>query len=870
MFTKRILTAAGTLAALMLLALSACELSEAEEAQKNLMRPYISEQPQSASYYNAQYGTNAALVYSAPPTLSVDVYDWDDGDGKLTYQWYGFEDLEEYCAARSGTPIPGATGKTYTPDQLDTTKGKKYYYYVVVTNTNKDALDEEKSASIQSEIAVIAFSAPGESLVPILAKSPANARYGWGATPNELQARATAPDGGTLSYQWYTNTEFSVTGGKAVLGATQSMYIPDPATLELGDNYAYVIITNSRTGQSYQITSVPAVITIVPGRNAAAPRIIEQPRDQLIFTNDPVKPITVEAESLDLGALSYQWYKNSSASVKNGTPVTASDGTVDETAANTSKFTPAVSTAAAGTSFYYVVVTNTNPNVVSETKTATTASKPVKVQVGAAGTPAANAYFVIDSGTRYQYIRGYGGMDVAWGNFPETNPDDTELMYDPERLGYNMLRIMIRADNVDPRTTVDSLISSGTRKYYFDNVKIVNKYGGFVEASPWTPPKEWKSNNSINGGGNLIPAYYKLYANYLRNFAQYMYDKGAPIYCISISNEPNYVAGYDGCEWEPEEMRDFFIEVGHFTSGIRGFGGGRETPYVLTVNGESANTPFINNPSLMDPRSKAAIDVLARHIYGSRTDSLWNSNKSLITKKDADGNDVMMEVWMTEHNINSANATGYYNDSTWNYIWRYLNDVDLVIRMNNENAFVWWASKRFYSMIGDGQSGTTDGAPLPRGWALSHYSRYSIDYTRIGLGLNPDRPTSTTKPPSATVSGTTIEHLDRGNSVVNRSKDDMDNTSPRITAFISPDGNTISMVLWTPTQPNGSGGTNMGTMEFKFPDGFEPQGVSAHRSTGGAAADIFQPYDGVVLSADRKYAYITMGPSELLSVKFTK
>jgi hypothetical protein len=349
-----------------------------------------------------------------------------------------------------------------------------------------------------------------------------------------------------------------------------------------------------------------------------------------------------------------------------------------------------------------------------------------------------------------------------------------------------------------------------------------------------------------------------------------MYDQGAPIYAISISNEPNYVAGYDGCEWTDDEMRDFFIDVGHFTTGIRGYGGGKETPYVLTVNGESANTPNINLAALRDPRSKAAIDVLARHIYGSRTDSLWNQNKALITKKDALGNDVMMEVWMTEHNINSANATGYYNDSKWNYVWRYLNDVDLVIRMNNENAFVWWASKRFYSMISDGQFGTPNPEPpslggvgpnaLPRGWALSHYSRYTIDHTRIHLVLTDGKN-------SVTGDGTAIPSIEFNSSVVNRSADDMDNTSPRITAFLSPDEQSISMVLWTPTKI-GSEGYDMGTIEVALPPGFEANGVSAHRSTGDN--DLFQPYNGIGLSADRTKAYITLGRSQIISVKFTK
>jgi O-glycosyl hydrolase len=875
MFTKKIVTAASILAILSLLALAACELSEAEAPRKSLMKPYISVQPQSASYYNGQYGNDPKLVYSAPPTLSVEVWDWESDDGKLTYQWYEFDKITDY-GTDAVKAIPGAEGtgskSEYTPTITDTASGKQYFYYVVVSNTNSDALDEVKTASLQSEVAVISFSAPSEPLMPVISRNPADARFRWGATLNSLQVKAAAPDRGQLTYQWYNNDTFSSDGGDIITGAIQSTFIPDPATLKLGDNFFYVVVSNTVTTGSApaQMASVPVNVYIERGVRATAPRINVQPKDQFVFTGKAAAALTVEAESLDGGVLSYQWYSNSVASVKDSQTKQKIDGEVTES------YTPS---AGQPVLYYFVEVKNTNVNVEKDQEAVTT-SKPAKVQVGSAGVPAGvtpNAFFTIPDpdGThleggrttknRYQYIRGYGGMDVAWGNFPRTSQADTELMYDPERLGYNMLRIMIRADNVDPGKTIEELLV-GDRPDYINNVKIVNRYGGYVEGSPWTPPKDWKSNNSINGGGNLIPAYYKLYANYLRNFSQYMYDHGAPIYAISISNEPNYVAGYDGCEWTQEEMRDFFLEVGHFTDGIRGFGGGKETPYVLTVNGESANSPNINVAALSNPKSKAAIDVVARHIYGSRKDSLWNNTnwKPLITKKDAEGNDVMMEVWMTEHNINSANATGYVNDSTWNYVWTFLNDVDLVIRINNENAFVWWASKRFYSMVGDGQSGTTDGAPLPRGWALSHYSRYTNDYTRIYLELTPGETSRMANGTVITLPGGGYNDV---SSNVNNNKDDMDNVSPRITAFVSPDGNAISIVLWAPTLKAGRGtGYDMGWLKVDLP--FEVEGVAAHRST--SATDIFREDNSIVLSDTRTSAFINLPEGVIVSVKFTK
>jgi len=867
-----------------MLVLAAC-LSGAEEPPTNLARPYISVQPESKSFYTNDY---------QPYELKVEIWDWEDNEGSITYQWYQFDDIDEYCL-NGGTEISGARNSRYTPN-VTAENDKVYYFYVVVTNTNSNTLDIT-TASIQSEVATIAFSAPGKNsspLFPIISRSPSDASYGWGRALNALKVDArlpkitnnldeeeTAP--GTLTYQWYSNSERKIEGGTPVEGADKASFIPDYATLNINENYFYVVVTNTLSDKKAVLKTIPATINMLPGLRAAVPRIERQPADRLYFSADEIQALTVRAESPDLGNLSFQWHSNTSAVNTGGTPVGAPDTPEkDAKGIYTSTFTPPGTT---NNGFYYVEITNTNANVSSENKTATLNSKAVQVRIAAAaGTITEDVTITIpnpsDINNQKQYVRGYGGMHVAWDNFPRLDKEDTELMYNPDKMGYNILRIMIRPDNIDIKKTMDNMVTGSLSQYYtdyYENCRIVNKYGGYVAASPWTPPKEWKSNNSINGGGNLIPSYYRLFANYLRTFAQIMYDNGAPIYCISISNEPNYVAGYDGCEWSPTEMKNFWEEIGHFTDGVRGFGGGREIPYVLTMNGESANTPYINREVLRNPRTKAVVDVLARHIYGERTKSLWNDYPAELQKgAETDLNKGRLEVWMTEHNINSANATGYYNDSTWNYVWRYLNDVDLVMRINNENAFVWWASKRFYSMVGDGQFGTTEHAPLPRGWALTHYARYTTDTTRLYLANGSI--TGTMKKQDGT--DVTISSIEGPTTAVNNTTDNMDNVSARITAYVSRDGNEISMVLWTPTQVNGNDGYDLGNIKINLPAGFTVNGVKAHRSKVERITpplgdpydryDMFEPDDSVIISSDRGSAYVNLPRSQILSIKFTK
>ena len=447
----------------------------------------------------------------------------------------------------------------------------------------------------------------------------------------------------------------------------------------------------------------------------------------------------------------------------------------------------------------------------------------------------------VDVNTKYQYVRGFGGMEVGWGNFPRTTARDTELLFNPDTgLGLNILRIMIMPQNTDIDVTMKALIS-GDRPDYYNNVKIVNKYGGYVLASPWSPPKEWKTNNDLKGNGRLQTKFYQNYADYLKSFALNMYENGAPIYAISIQNEPNYEVSYDGCLWSPAEMKNFFTQVGHFTDDVKGFGGGKQIPSVRTMNGESMSNPNINDAALNSPESRAVIDIIGRHTYGER---LNRYPKAIDHPTDP------KEVWMTEHNINSGNTAGYPNDSTWNYVWKILNDIDLSIRLNDESAFIWWAAKRFYGLMGDGQYGTEDGKLMPRGYAMSHYAKFARDTYRVGL----------------TAKGRIPDGSNISTANFNSYADSIDGTTARATAFVSPDGNTISLVMFTPTYINGAGGVDMGKIKIQLPADFKIGKASAMRTS----ENSFAKWENVEIGEDKTSAVVNLPRGHILSVKLTR
>jgi len=79
-----------------------------------------------------------------------------------------------------------------------------------------------------------------------------------------LSVTASVSDGGKLTYQWYSNTTNSTSGGTAIGGATGSSY--SPSTITAGTYYFYVVVTNTNsvvTGtQTAPITSAAATVKV--------------------------------------------------------------------------------------------------------------------------------------------------------------------------------------------------------------------------------------------------------------------------------------------------------------------------------------------------------------------------------------------------------------------------------------------------------------------------------------------------------------------------------------------------------------------------------------------------------------------------------
>ncbi|MFT9848537.1 cadherin-like beta sandwich domain-containing protein [Aneurinibacillus sp. REN35] len=281
------------------------------------------------------------------------------GGVSLSYQWYS----NTTNSNSGGTLISGATSATYA---APTGTAGTTYYYVVVTNTDSSATGQQ-TATATSGVAKVQVNALTNAATPNIDTQPADQTVNVGGSAS---LSVVASGGASLSYQWYSNTTNSNSGGTLISGATSATYAAPTGTA--GTTYYYVVVTNtdsSATGQqTATATSGVAKVQVNALTNAATPNIDTQPVDQTVNVGDSASLSVVASGGV---SLSYQWYSNTTNSNSGGTLISGATSA-----------TYAVPTGTAGTTYYYVVVTNTDTSATGQ-QTATVTSSVAEVQVNA-------------------------------------------------------------------------------------------------------------------------------------------------------------------------------------------------------------------------------------------------------------------------------------------------------------------------------------------------------------------------------------------------------------------------------------------------------------------------------------------------------
>ena len=161
--------------------------------------------------------------------------------------------------------------------------------------------------------------------------------------------------GHNLSYQWYSNTTNSNSGGTSITGATNSSYTP--ASTSPGTLYYYCVV-NGTCGTA--TSAVSGAFTVTP-----LTTITTQPVSKEVCPGTDNVSLSVAATGT--GTLTYQWHSNTTASNSGGTSISGATSATYTTTKNDF-----------GTYYYYCVVTgncgfiNSDVAIITVSNTATT------------------------------------------------------------------------------------------------------------------------------------------------------------------------------------------------------------------------------------------------------------------------------------------------------------------------------------------------------------------------------------------------------------------------------------------------------------------------------------------------------------------
>ena len=328
-----------------------------------------------------------------------------------------------------------------------------------------------------------------------------------------------------------------------------------------------------------------------------------------------------------------------------------------------------------------------------------------------------------------QHVTGFGAACCDGAMKPygtETAP--VKLLYDPQ---YKICLNIMRAE-ISPSHTGDDGSSWGNTYNWQGGVpsaKIVKKFGGIVFGTPWSPPGDFKTNGTAQGGnsddqgnqkGKLRLDCYPKFFPWLNDYLAYMKKKGVEVDAVSIQNEPDWWVNYSGCLYDPADLVKLVKENAHMLD--------RETYNgVKLISGESLGfTQNYTDPLMNDTTCRKHIDIVAGHLYGHAPLEYMKKSAVLATKYGK-------EVWMTEHSC-TDNIDHLPNWHEQLIFAEELNECMLA----GCTGYIYWYMRAHWAFVGTGETKynvgdmkNTKNKLLPRAYVLSHFSRNVTGSTRL-------------------------------------------------------------------------------------------------------------------------------------------
>jgi glucuronoarabinoxylan endo-1,4-beta-xylanase len=151
---------------------------------------------------------------------------------------------------------------------------------------------------------------------------------------------------------------------------------------------------------------------------------------------------------------------------------------------------------------------------------------------------------------QHQIIDGFGAADGGTSAIMSTAQQNFFFGTGSGQLGLSMLRAPIPNGGNTPGDCTS--VGSSCAGPFVSDMQAVVANGGRVYASIWSPPAEYKTNDSTLCGSDagLASGSYAAYATYFANHVQSLAALSIPLFAISVQNEPDFCpASYDGAVW---------------------------------------------------------------------------------------------------------------------------------------------------------------------------------------------------------------------------------------------------------------------------------------------------------------------------------
>jgi len=365
-------------------AASGCSVTSATAAIIVTQAPNFTTQPVTSTVCVAGTTNQMCVAYA-------------NGTGNPAYQWYSNVNNN----TTGGSSISGATSNCYTPSS--TTAGTTYYYAIIT-------LTGGGCASITSSAAAVIV-APD----PVLATQPTSTQtICVGGSSSALTVALQANTGlGAFTYQWYSNTTATNSGGSQIAGANAATYNPSVFNTA-GSYYYYCVVTDAGIGCG-AVTSQVATVVVV-----ADPIISAQPLSTQTLCQTATPTVLSVTASGGTGTLLYQWYSNTANNTTSGTLIGS---------ATSATYSPP--TAAVGTVYYYCVITTaasgcsvtsaTAAIIVTPAPTFTTQPSASNVCVGGTPTQMCVVYTNGTGTAAYQWYSNTTNSTTAGTQIPSAN-----------------------------------------------------------------------------------------------------------------------------------------------------------------------------------------------------------------------------------------------------------------------------------------------------------------------------------------------------------------------------------------------------------------------------------------------------------------